>query len=589
LEYQRIENRLSSLDTVLEQEREYIQIQVSKILPCWRPDVMLVEKSVARLAQDMLREAGVTLVLNVKQALMQRIARATRAVPIVPASDYIDKCASIGTCGKFVVETYISPQSAVLSTTPAATATSSPASSDVAVPSADAAASLSPSPSLSSPAAPAATDSSSSSAIAETVASGPTDASEVRVPATSSKVIVMSFEECAPRFHATILLRGASSGMLKRVKYILRMCIHVAYHLSLEAALLFDECATYPEQLFERMQLHYHAKIAQIWGANSVTAQAFQPPRHLLARQQQEGGGGLSLALFSRQLSRNNNNSSAAAPPLPSCPPPMRSGYSIPLSSSPFIDMSIVPIPQSIIDARRLLQVGVGHHADSSSVLTPPSQPSLPPLWIHDAILFGSTWFSAEFQCFPPECKGIQFYTATDKTLGSFLLENCFDLKLRCLNEKCNRDVLRHTLAYTHAQGRIVISVKKIRKRANHNTLLFSPHVTQAAQQQNTPTSTRGRHSARGSSPTPAGSEQPSTPWTLSSSSRATSGGVAAGTLAALQQAHQQQQQHPQQQRRHPLEHPSDIMMWSRCKLCARRVTPYMVRTYIPHAHEATL
>jgi hypothetical protein len=50
--------------------------------------------------------------------------------------------------------------------------------------------------------------------------------------------------------------------------------------------------------------------------------------------------------------------------------------------------------------------------------------------------LFGSCWLTNRWQCFPPEVKSIDFYTQTDKTLGQFLRENCFDLKLRCLNAK---------------------------------------------------------------------------------------------------------------------------------------------------------
>ena len=366
LEYQRIENRLSSLDTVLEQEKEYIQLQINKILS-WRPDVIVVEKSVSRLAQDLIRNAGVTLVLNVKPSLMARLSRATRATPIVPASDYVDKCASIGTCGRFIVETFNTQQDAT--------------------------------------------------GVGEGVPSGVssqdaahTRALSVSAAAAAARVIVMSFEECATRFHATILLRGAPVATLKRVKYILRMCIHVAYHLSLEAALLFDECATYSDANLERMQNMYHTKVAAMWGAQSEVAAMF------LSRQARIK---LKSDDSSTEESSGNGSSAAAAasstatsllpPPLPSTPAPMRSGYSIPLSSSPFVELSIVPVPQNIIDARRVLSIGLGGTVGEH---TPPP---LPPLWIHDCILFGSTWFSSAFQCFPPECKGIQFYTDTDK------------------------------------------------------------------------------------------------------------------------------------------------------------------------------
>ena len=44
--------------------------------------VLLVQNTVSRLAQDFLLEAGVTLVTNVKQSVMNRIERSTRAKPV---------------------------------------------------------------------------------------------------------------------------------------------------------------------------------------------------------------------------------------------------------------------------------------------------------------------------------------------------------------------------------------------------------------------------------------------------------------------------------------------------------------------------
>jgi hypothetical protein len=574
LEYQRVENRLSSLDTVLEQEKEYITIQVSKILT-WKPDVIVVEKSVSRFAQDLIREAGVTLVLNVKPALMARLARATRAMPIVPASDYIDKCASIGTCGRFMVESFTTPPvTAALSAAsraaaaedgspPIVSASSSPKITPNALLLSHPSSLVLPSTAAVATNPSASTDSGSNSVPSTQVHSRPTSVSAL-TSAAPAKVIVISFDECAARFHATILLRGASSITLKRVKYILRMCIHVAYHLSLEAALLFDECGTYAESLFDKLQSTYHSKISSLWGPNSDVTALFAS-KHTSRKKTGEGAedtlSSPSSGLITRQNSVNSNGM-MSPPPLPSSPPPIRAGFSIPLSSSPFIDMTIVPIPSSIIDARRSLGVGSIPSPDGSVNSIPPT-PLPPPLWIHDAILFGSTWFSSEFQCFPPECKGIQFYTQTDKTLGCFLLENCFDLKLRCLNEKCGKDVLKHTLAYTHAQGRIVITVKKIRKKQHAQQSLFSPipaphrSITHASDQ-------RVSGSIGAGSLTEGGRSMPTTPMESDPAARVDSNTNHASSNNSTVA------------KRHPLDHPTDIMMWSRCKQCSRRVTPYM-------------
>lgn len=49
------------------------------------PDVVLVERGVARFAQDLLREKGIVLVLNVKLPTLDRIARCTGVQVWLPA------------------------------------------------------------------------------------------------------------------------------------------------------------------------------------------------------------------------------------------------------------------------------------------------------------------------------------------------------------------------------------------------------------------------------------------------------------------------------------------------------------------------
>ena len=62
---QRNENRLASLDPLVLQEFEFLKNFVARVVSL-RPNVLLVEKTVSRLAQDMLLQHGITLVLNVK-------------------------------------------------------------------------------------------------------------------------------------------------------------------------------------------------------------------------------------------------------------------------------------------------------------------------------------------------------------------------------------------------------------------------------------------------------------------------------------------------------------------------------------------
>ncbi|KAL6878222.1 hypothetical protein ACP4OV_012392 [Aristida adscensionis] len=76
LEYHRVTNQLSSIDTLLQQETDHLKMAVAKIV-AQKPNLLLVENSVSRYAQDLLLEKNISLVLNIKQPLMQRIARCT--------------------------------------------------------------------------------------------------------------------------------------------------------------------------------------------------------------------------------------------------------------------------------------------------------------------------------------------------------------------------------------------------------------------------------------------------------------------------------------------------------------------------------
>jgi len=60
------------------QEQAQLRKAVDRIAG-FEPDILLVEKSAARFAQDALLEKGVALVLNVKGSLLNRLARSTGA------------------------------------------------------------------------------------------------------------------------------------------------------------------------------------------------------------------------------------------------------------------------------------------------------------------------------------------------------------------------------------------------------------------------------------------------------------------------------------------------------------------------------
>ncbi|KAB1208192.1 putative 1-phosphatidylinositol-3-phosphate 5-kinase FAB1C [Morella rubra] len=101
LEYQKVPNQLASFDTLLHQENDHLKMIISKI-EALRPNVLLVEKSVSSYAQEYLLAKEISLVLNVKRPLLERIARCTGAV-ITPSIDSISM-ARMGHCELFRLE-----------------------------------------------------------------------------------------------------------------------------------------------------------------------------------------------------------------------------------------------------------------------------------------------------------------------------------------------------------------------------------------------------------------------------------------------------------------------------------------------------
>uniref|UniRef100_A0A3B6JIJ4 Phosphatidylinositol 3-phosphate 5-kinase type III n=3 Tax=Triticinae TaxID=1648030 RepID=A0A3B6JIJ4_WHEAT len=104
LEYHRVTNQLSSIDTLLQQETDHLKMAVAKIV-AQKPNLLLVENTVSRYAQDLLLEKNISLVLNIKQSLLQRIARCTGA-QIVPSIDLLPS-QKLGYCELFHVDKHI--------------------------------------------------------------------------------------------------------------------------------------------------------------------------------------------------------------------------------------------------------------------------------------------------------------------------------------------------------------------------------------------------------------------------------------------------------------------------------------------------
>ncbi|KAK9768053.1 Mitochondrial distribution and morphology protein 12 [Basidiobolus ranarum] len=104
LEYHRVDNQYLSLEPVLAQEREHLKNLVARVVAL-RPTLIIVEKSVSRLALEFLMKANVAVAFNVKPTVVQTIARFTRA-DVISSIDKLSLEPRLGRCGTFSLRTF---------------------------------------------------------------------------------------------------------------------------------------------------------------------------------------------------------------------------------------------------------------------------------------------------------------------------------------------------------------------------------------------------------------------------------------------------------------------------------------------------
>lgn len=88
------------------QEQEYLRHTVARIA-AMTPDLVLVQRNVSRLAQESLLRLGISLVLNVKPQVLERVARITGA-DIVKSVDAQVGRPRLGTCSNFYIKSFTS-------------------------------------------------------------------------------------------------------------------------------------------------------------------------------------------------------------------------------------------------------------------------------------------------------------------------------------------------------------------------------------------------------------------------------------------------------------------------------------------------
>lgn len=411
IEFQRTDTKLSSMDTLIEQEDKYMEILVEKIMSL-RPDIILVGKAVARKAQELLCEHNVLVMQNMKPQLLERIARMTNAM-LLPSTDHMIKQfgqESLGTCQSFWLQVvqddpermHAEHRSRILRT---------------------------------------------------------------RILRGSTYAYIQG---CPAERGCSIRLRGESRAVLKEVKRIIQFSIVVAYHLRLEVAYYSDRQADLPA---ERDQEEYDDcsdsddgiyDVYDVSGAVSDDEsdssddevdddeEEDETEREGMATEGDKSIVGSFSEFWNGSKFHKKKNATDKCDPLPEIIG-KRSERQL-LSTSLDIDIRL-PFTKEL----RGIQLYNGLERLKRIAAKKTSVED------HQTLLITTILMSEGSGPFPTqkntaEVKGIKFYTKQDIALGQFITENCLQLN------KFPRDprILEQTLCFVHRPGRVDVTVHKI-------------------------------------------------------------------------------------------------------------------------------
>ncbi|OAA47889.1 phosphatidylinositol-4-phosphate 5-kinase fab1 [Metarhizium rileyi] len=105
IEYQRHHQHFMSLQPVIEQEKEFLRVVVQRITNL-RPHVLLAQKGVSGVALQYLSEANISVAYNVKDTVIEAVARCAEA-EIIESLDMLALPVRVGRCSAFEVRTFV--------------------------------------------------------------------------------------------------------------------------------------------------------------------------------------------------------------------------------------------------------------------------------------------------------------------------------------------------------------------------------------------------------------------------------------------------------------------------------------------------
>ncbi|KAF2691912.1 hypothetical protein K458DRAFT_381756 [Lentithecium fluviatile CBS 122367] len=454
VEYARHQTHFMSLEPVIAQEREYLRNLVSRIAALG-PKVLLVQRNVSGLALEFLEQHGIAVVYNVKETVLNAVARCTQSKPVSSADQLADP-ARLGRCGSFDVKTYVH---------------------------------------------------------------------------SNMKKTYIYLSGCQPDLGCTIVLRGAGTNSLSKLKRITEFMCYVVYNLKLETCLMRDEFVMIPAvsssgTLASNIQ---REDLSQIEGrpvdesptaADTTATHSVSRPRDTVAGM--EFPQDAPAPSFYSEMVENHRTKILSASPfvkfmLPyllnqareyekklGCLKQLRDQYTATeedTEGQPQKFELVQPEMVHTVVEKASKQVREFLHAVHASeydkalhnyktqkrqweaylatnmdVFDPFNHQRI-------AVLYSVVNTANSTPCIGPEIIALNFYQehdfddgfTPDCTLGQYVEDLCHSAAMLCEVDGCNRRMLDHSRQYVHGEGQMSVIVQKYPSRIKglHNTIMM--------------------------------------------------------------------------------------------------------------------
>ncbi|KAJ3046413.1 1-phosphatidylinositol-3-phosphate 5-kinase [Rhizophlyctis rosea] len=399
LEYERVENQFLSLEPVLSQEREHLKNLVARVVAL-KPDVVLVEKTVARLALEFLLEANVAVAYNVKPSVIEALARCTRA-DVISSIDKLALEPRLGSCEQFQVKTFMH--------------------SDI----------------------------------------------------PGYRKSFLYFEGCPRQLGCTLMLRGANMETLAKLKQIADLMAFVVYNLKLETNLfrnqytafhnsspsapdcstldLYCDILTGPEADSIRdpnVDRVTHAIRLYQQTILSVSPHVRFPPPYLLMRMKEQ-----EHQMAAAHRKQQGDKTKGELVKMGDYRAVAEGADMTDPESIMFAMFETNGLPDNLL-ASLETRAGITHLLESAESLSPFGHQSI-------TVLYSNSCAATTIPCQAPEQHLIEYYRATDMTLGQYLEELYFNSDFICASKLCDRKMLVHLRCYAHWQGRVNVVIEE--------------------------------------------------------------------------------------------------------------------------------